>query len=627
MILKETIDNVLALDIVDVIGAYVSLKKAGSNYKGLSPFTSENTPSFMVSPSKRIFKCFSSGRGGNVVKFIMENEHISFPEAIRYLAEKYQIPILETAKTEEDQITELQKLNLYVLTKFANEYYQNVLKTTPEAIKYLKEERKFTDEIIKKFEIGFAPGTISTLTTLIINNGYNWTTALEASLINYKEGKLYDRFKNRIMFPIKTNTGNIAGFGGRYIGTNSNFPKYLNSSDSLIYNKSKILYGLFESKKAIVENDEALLVEGYSDVIMFHIKGIQNIVSSCGTAFNEEHAKLIKRYAKNVVVIFDGDDPGLLSTIRAIDVLLKEDLYVKVCVLPFNTDPDDFAKNKTKEEIVDYINFNKKDFISFKFDFLSKKFGEDFSSKTDAIVETLNSISLIKNPITADLYLKELSKMSETNINSLRDMLHQNKAIPSESYEIDLVEVSKYSSIKDSFLKDQCERKIIQFLLAYPNLKMIFKDVFYTEKGILKTNIETTVKERIFKMLSSDEIEIENPLYFQIYNVIYSCDDFIKNKSNIDPELYENAQRIFEEEIIGNKTIFDNILDSKISFEFKQQIENSLSRSIDETLLYYKIFFIKNLIEEEMLKQKPDFSQVTLYLEFQHSISEFLNLL
>lgn len=639
MILQETIDKVYALDIVDVIGSYVELKRSGGSYKGLSPFTSERTPSFMVSPSKQIFKCFSSGKGGNLVKFIQEKESLNFPEAIRFLCSKYSIECKETEKTNEEKILEHQKEGLSIINQAANEYYKANFFHQPEAYKYIATDRNISNEMINRFEIGYAPPTLSGLTNHLINNGYNWEMAVQASVLGYihDKNRLYDRFRNRIMFPIKNMIGNIIGFGGRALQIDEKTAKYLNSSDSLIYNKSEALYGIFESKKAIVNSNECLLVEGYTDVIAFHQVGIECVVASAGTALTVEQVKLIKRFSKNVTVIFDGDNAGIQAALRGIDILLSQNMNVKVLTLPDKQDPDEFVKGKAKDEVFNFILDNRKDFIIFKLNFYMKKANGDLTMISNAIVDVVGSIGKIPNPVQREVYLRECSRLTEMNVETLRMML---KTVISEDQDFDLTSVSlsfqEQAAQSKNFIKDECERKILQYVLAYGNMVLEFKELMLKDTGfeghlkydeVVEMNSRTVIEKVNFE-LDKDGITFSNPIYFNILSKVKTIDlrDLHLIKDSLGYESYLMAEDIRKEELEMNINSF-----TQESFAGKeiveQELKNAIARSINETLLFYKSIYIEGLIEEESSEEKPDIELIKDYIQLMVKIKTELNLI
>ncbi|RZJ58358.1 MAG: DNA primase, partial [Flavobacterium sp.] len=348
MISKNTIDTVFeTARVEEVIGDFVNLKRAGTNLKGLSPFSNEKSPSFMVSPVKQIWKDFSSGKGGNSVAFLMEHEHFTYPEAIRYLARKYNIEIEETEQTDEDKEVANEKESMYLVSEYAQKYFHNTLLNSDEGraigYSYFK-ERGFTGDTINKFGLGYSPEAWDAFSKEALGKGYKLEFLEKTGLTITSENRQIDRFRGRVMFPIQSMSGRVLGFGGRILGNDKKAAKYLNSPESEIYHKSKVLYGIYHAKQAIAKQDNCYLVEGYTDVIQLHQAGVENVVASSGTALTPDQIRLINRLTKNITVLFDGDAAGLRASVRGIDLILEEGMNVKVCTFPNGDDPDSFAK-------------------------------------------------------------------------------------------------------------------------------------------------------------------------------------------------------------------------------------------------------------------------------------------
>lgn len=626
MILQKTIDECLNLDIVQVIGQYVDLKRSGSNYSGLSPFTSERTASFMVSPSKGIFKDFSSGKGGNLIQFIMEQETLSFPEAVRFLCNNYQIEFLETEKTDEEKSLELEKEGIHLINVFANSYFVEKLNSTPGALDYLNKTRGISNEYINKFGIGFSGSSSSELASRIIDNKFSWQIAVKASIISYKDNKLFDRYRSRITFPIKSPTGNIIGFGGRYVGTKEKVAKYINSSDSIVYNKSMVLYGIFEAKKSITAKDKVYLVEGYLDVVQFHQRGIENTISTSGTAITKEQASLIKRFTKNVVIIFDSDKAGINSMIRGFDVLISEGLNVSVAILPEGQDPDSFAKSKTEVEIEDYIKSNVKDFMVFKYHHLIDGQEDNLSKKSEVITEICRTISLMPDLVKREVYLRQLSKMVDIDINSIRGMSFSTEQ--SEDFLLQTIEVDPSVLRYRDYIKEQCEKRLAQYILVYGEKTYSFESKVFNEQGkVVSVFIQNLVKKEIFDAIYSDGIQFKNPIYNIILENSIKSDlsDFESFKANLQDDVKLVCENLFVEEIEAVKNDFVG-KDSKISLILTESTETSIPRSISETILFYRSIAIEELIEEEVNKPDPDNSTISEYIDLLTRIRSSLNI-
>jgi DNA primase len=486
MITQSTIEKVFeAARVEEVIGDFVQLKRAGSNLKGLSPFSNEKSPSFMVSPVKQIWKDFSSGKGGNSVTFLMEHEHFTYPDAIRFLAKKYNIEIEETVDSQEDKQLASEKESLFLVSEFASEFFEKTLHNTDigQAIglSYFK-ERGFTLETIKKFKLGYSPDTWDAFTKEALSKGYQLTYLERTGLTIVNEEKQFDRFKGRVMFPIQSMSGRVTGFGGRILINDKKAAKYLNSPESEIYYKSKILYGIFHAKSAIAKLDNCYLVEGYTDVIQFHQAGIENVVSSSGTALTADQIRLVQRLTKNITVLFDGDAAGLRASIRGIDLILEEGMNVKVVLFPDGEDPDSFAKKTSTTELETFIKSHKQDFITFKASILLKEGESDPLKKSELIREIVHSVSLIPDQITRSVYVQEIAKqfdISETIISNELMRLRKN-VIAKQIQEPELREVPLPQNIKSVDLTKTTEliqnendsnflfeKELIRLLLKY----------------------------------------------------------------------------------------------------------------------------------------------------------------
>lgn len=418
MIDQATIDRILdAAQIVDVVSEFVTLRRRGVNYIGLCPFHNEKTPSFSVSPSKGLCKCFSCGKGGNVVHFIMEHEQLSYYEALKWLARKYNIEVKERELTEEEKQASNLRESLFVVNQFASEYFQNVLYNMEEGqrigMTYLR-SRGFRDDIIKKFQLGYSTDNRDALARTAIEKGYK-PEFLEKTGLCYRkdDGTLRDRFWGRVIFPVHTLSGKVVAFGGRVLNaaTKNVQMKYVNSPESEIYHKSRELYGIYFAKQAMVRQDRCFLVEGYTDVISMHQSGIENVVASSGTALTSDQIRLIHRFTNNITVLYDGDGAGIKASIRGIDMLLEEGMNVKVCLLPDGDDPDSFARKHNATEYQAYINDHEVDFIRFKTDLLIEEAGKDPIKKANLITSIVKSISVIPDSITRNVYIRECSEM------------------------------------------------------------------------------------------------------------------------------------------------------------------------------------------------------------------------
>ncbi|MCL6268084.1 DNA primase [Flagellimonas myxillae] len=575
MISKTTIDQVYeTARVEEVIGDFVQLKKSGSNFKGLSPFTDERTPSFMVSPVKQIWKDFSSGKGGNVVAFLMEHEHFSYPEAIKYLAKKYNIEIEETEQTDEQKEQANERESMYLVSEYAQQYFSETLWESEPGkaigLTYFK-ERGFSDETIKKFALGYSLDEWEAFTKEAQEQGYQVEFLEKTGLTIVKEqtsgeSKKFDRFKGRVMFPIHSMSGRVLGFGGRILTNDKKAAKYLNSPESEIYHKSKVLYGIYYAKQAIAKEDNCYLVEGYTDVIQLYQRGVQNVVSSSGTALTPEQIRLVNRLTKNITVLFDGDAAGLRASLRGIDLILEQGMNVKVCTFPEGEDPDSFAKNNTYEELVLYLEENSKDFIQFKTSLLAKEAANDPIKRADTVRDIVNSISKIPDQIKKEIYIQECAKImqisEEVLYNTLaqinkKDVLDATKKRKQEQKAFEVVKSEQTTQKVD--VQYELEKQIIELLLLYGSQKQEFEDLVLKENEegdlVLEPEIvEAKVYEKVYLDLQEDEIELTNEqfrtIYYKLIEDLNEKEEFTTNSflANLDQGMVNQVSSILMEE-------------------------------------------------------------------------------
>ncbi len=419
MIDHHTVERILdSADITEVVQEFVTLRKRGVNYLGLCPFHNEKTPSFTVSPSKGIFKCFGCGKGGNAVNFIMEHEHLSYPEALRFLARKYNIEVAERKLSEEEKERKSDRESMLVVTSWAARKFGHYLFDTDEGravgLSYFT-ERGFRRDILEKFDIGYSPERSDTLTADAAKEGYNIDYLVKTGLTIERDSRKFDRFYGRVIFPIHSLSGQVLGFGGRILSADAKAAKYLNSPESEIYHKGKILYGIYQARRAIIKEDKCFLVEGYTDVLSVHESGTENVVASSGTALTPEQARLVKRFTPNITILFDGDEAGLKAALRGIDIVLEEGMNVRIVVLPPGEDPDSLAKKSSVEEFRSYIEANEKDFIRFKTELLLKEAKDDPVRRAEAINDIVRSIAIIPEQISRTVFIKECSNLLQIN--------------------------------------------------------------------------------------------------------------------------------------------------------------------------------------------------------------------
>ena len=625
MITKSTIDKVFeTARVEEVIGDFVQLKKSGSNYKGLSPFSDERTPSFMVSPVKQIWKDFSSGKGGTVVSFLMEHEHFSYPEAIKYLAKKYNIEIEETEQTNEEKEKANERESLYLVSEYARDYFEDILHNTDQGkaigLSYFK-ERGFTSDTIKKFQLGYAHDEWTAFSDKALEDGYKKEYLVSTGLTIQKEGKYFDRFKGRVLFPIHSMSGRVLGFGGRLLRNEKKAAKYLNSPESSIYHKSKILYGIYFAKQAIAKEDNCYLVEGYTDVIQFHQKGIHNVVASSGTALTSEQIRLVNRLTKNITVLFDGDAAGLRASIRGIDLILEQGMNVKVCSFPEGEDPDSFAKNNSHEEIRLYLQENSKDFIQFKASLLFEESKNDPIKKAETIRDIVQSISKIPDQIKREIYVQECARLLDIGEDVLFSTLaqigsqlnkEQNKQFKSEQKAFDVIrrEESKVQKVDIQF---ELEQKIIEILLLYGNKTEQFDDIVlkeneYGELAEEQEVHECKVFEKIYLDLQEDEMEFGNSKFKELYYII--IDRLNQNPSydlknlitQVSPELASEISSI-----VMNEERYQLSNWERMNIYPKEK-SNTIAQLVSETILNLRCFLIDQKVVgfQEITKSEVD---------------------
>jgi DNA primase len=583
MIPKQTIDKILdEVRIEEVVGDFVSLKKKGANLLGNCPFHNEKTPSFTVSPAKGIYKCFGCGEAGNSVNFLMQHESISYPESLRQLAKKYNIEIIEDELTEEQKQSQDKKEKMFLLTQFTSDYYSKNLLESDEGkligYSYFK-ERGISDEMIERFALGYSLEQRDGLTKQAIEKGYGESILKDCGLCIQKEGrKPIDRFYGRVIFPIQNLSGRVLGFGARTLTTEKKIAKYLNSPETEIYSKSKVLYGLYQSKRRISQDDNCFLVEGYTDVISLHQKGIDNVVSSSGTSLTEDQIKLVKRFTLNITILFDGDAAGLKASFRGIDMLLKQGMNVKVVLFPEGEDPDSFARKNSTFDLENFLKDNAQDFIKFKCSVLMKDAGSDPFKKAELIKNIVQSVSLISDNITRSVYVKEAASLleieEETLLNELlsirgarsssekRFTARQDQEIPnfpsplvSNNYQSQEEVEQKESGVVPE-KQDICERSIVRILLLWGHLNLVFPMHSHSseEEGSSKESADTTQKDSDVNVEASDPEEFELSVAEYIVNDLE--DDKLIMNNNVYREIYDVFKERLEQDEIPTEKYF-----------------------------------------------------------------------
>ena len=616
MISKATIDTVFeTARVEEVIGDFVQLKRAGSNFKGLSPFSEERSPSFMVSPAKGIWKDFSSGKGGNSVAFLMEHEKFTYPEAIRYLAKKYNIEIEETEQTDAEKANTDIRESMFLVSEFAKNYFHDALLNSEEGkaigYSYFK-ERGFTNATIKKFALGYSPEAWDAFTKEALGKGYKLEFLESSGLTIPRDDRPFDRFKGRVMFPIQSMSGRVLGFGGRILTSDKKAAKYLNSPESEIYHKGKVLYGIFQAKQSIAKLDNCFLVEGYTDVIQFNQSGIENVVSSSGTALTPDQIRLINRLTKNVTVLFDGDAAGLRASIRGIDLILEEGMNVKICTFPDGEDPDSFAKKTSHEDLVSYLENNAKDFIQFKASLLMNEAKNDPIKKADLIRDMVVSISKIPDRIQREIYIQECSRIMDISEQVLqstlaqlvqKDVLEVGKKQKQEQKAFEVVKNENPIEAEKVDILYRLERKIIEILLLYGNKDAEFEDTFLrtNDEGKIETVTEKKVYkvyQRIYLSLQEDEVELANPLFRDIFNDLIN---YYHHNENFSLEQYlmrlqvDFAQEVTDILMEDERVVLHDWVGQNI---FPKSKNDTIGQDVSETILTLRWYLVGKIIEE-----------------------------
>lgn len=622
---RQTIDSIFETSrIEEVIGDFVHLKKAGSNYKGLSPFTNEKTPSFFVSPAKQIFKCFSTGKGGNVVSFLMEQEHMTYPEALRYLATKYNIEIEEDeAESPEEQIALNERQNLEVVTKFAQEFFTDSLLNTDEGkaigLSYFK-ERGFSQETIDTFQLGYSPDNSKALIEAAEKGQYSIEYLIKAGLIKQYEDRQFDFFKGRVIFPIHNLTGKPIAFGARTLKSDKKVAKYFNSPESELYHKSKVLYGIYQSRSTIVKEDNCYLVEGYTDVISLYQAGIHNVVASSGTSLTTDQVRLIKRYTSNITILYDGDPAGIKASFRGIDIILEAGLNVKVILFPEGEDPDSYARSVSSEALKTYLEKEQVDFIVFKSRVLQKEAGNDPVKRAAMVRDILESIALVQDSILRSFYIRECSRLldvEESNLllelNKISRKKQFNKPGQPPPHEEIKRPPEPVHKKENKLSSEKLEVDILMKLLLYGNQQIIIELIDEKDE---KNEVQTYIADYILLEINND--------YFDFRDVGYK--ELLDEFKSIEIENTPALQHYFLNHLNENiRSLTTDILMSpyELSTGWKEkhriltQMEDSdnelLKNTIERTVFAFKLRNIELMIEEmqktldKAFKEKEDY--------------------
>ena len=619
MIDRATIDRIYATaDIVEVISDYVTLRKKGVNYQACCPFHNEKTPSFVVSPSKGVYKCFGCGKGGNAITFVMEHESLSYTEALKAVARKYGIEVQEREMTNEDKERENRRESMMAVNDFAAKYFVNEMTRTDEgrsvALSYLR-GRGVSDEMIARFQLGYCPSAGDAMSREAMAKGYKEEFLVGTGLtIKRETGGYYDRFCGRVIFPVHTVSGRVTAFGGRTMRTDKNVAKYVNSPESEVYSKKNVLYGLFFAKKAIQQQDCAIMVEGYLDVISMHQAGIENVVASSGTSLTVEQIQLIKRFTRNMTVIYDGDAAGIKASLRGIDMILREGMNVRVVQLPEEDDPDTFARRHSSEQLKAYIADNERDFITFKANLLMAEAAGDPIKRSGLIADIVTSIAQIPDPIPRAVYVKECAELMQIDEQVLLGEVAR-KRIASNNDK----EASEFIRRQQSIIREQqsttsryqgevgssveaLERELSKYLIKYGHCDFDFRN----GRDVIRLN----VAETILSDLENNELEFRTPVYHNILQTFRTLYDQTEKGEEIpqyhfinhpDPEVCKAAVDLYTSE--------ENYVASKIWEKFDIMVESEeerLSTAIPRAVILYKAAVIKSIISELMESLKDE---------------------
>lgn len=624
MIDHNTIQRILdTADITEVISEFVTLRKRGVNLIGLCPFHNEKTPSFTVSPAKGIFKCFGCGKGGNAVNFIMEHESLSYPEALKWIARKYNIDIVEEEESEEQKQLKDDRESMMIVSAFAHRYFMRMLWEGNEGrtigLGYFR-ERGFRDDTLKKFEVGYAPEGKSPFTEAALRQGYKMEFLEKTGLTIRRDDWIRDRFAGRIIFPVHNLAGRVIAFGGRVLKKDTQEAKYINSPESEIYHKSNVLYGLFQAKREMSRSSECYLVEGYTDVLSMHQAGIYNVVASSGTALTPEQIRLIKRFTPNITIIYDGDEAGIKASLRGIDLVLEEGMDVKVLLLPAGEDPDSFSRKNGASGFRDYIAANKTDFIRFKTTLLMKNTENDPIARARLITDIIRSVSVIPDTITRSVYIKECSALLGVSEDILYSEVRKQKRKQNEVFRKNEISVLnrneqkiKQQSVGEKpgpgdFLTEELE--FLRFLLKYCNTVL-----FEAEGENPEDIVKVSVGEFMIAELETDNLVSDNELFRQIF---YDVRDNLGN-----PDFHPWKFFIYHHDAQVSSLVTDLLSEKFIESKrwakagaYTEKAEDILDFLIPRIIYEYKLRKVKIMLTEiekfiSSASESNDFERVT----------------
>ncbi len=603
MIPQDTIMNIIdTVRIEEVVGDFVNLKKRGANLIGVCPFHKEKTPSFIVSPAKGIFKCFGCGKAGDSVRFVMEHEHYSYPEALRYLANKYGIIIEEKEKSPEELMAQNEREKMFNINTFAQQYFSDTMKNNDEGLavgmSYFR-ERGFRDTIINKFQLGYCLNQRDAFIQHAIKNGYSKDILLKVGLASGNEERMYDKYQGRVIFPIHNLTGKVIGFGARILSSDKTKAKYLNSPESEIYNKSQTLYGIYFAKNEISRQDNCILVEGYADVLSMHQAGIENTVASSGTSLTTEQIRLISRYTKNITILYDGDSAGIHAALRGTDMILEEGMNVRIVVLPPDEDPDSFVQHNPIEVVRDYIDKNSKDFISFKTQLLLKDAVNNPIKKAEVVKDIVNSISVIPDAIFRATYIKECSRMMEmpeqTLINELNKILRakfRKNNEPQQYQEIvtnDIVTEPQERVIETIATGFYQEQELVKLLLTYGDKEIDINGLDENDNQVI---YKVNVASMIIDDLKNDDLLFKDETHKIIFDIFDKA---------LDEGILPKQQFFVSHENINIAELAANLLSSpyKLDNWDKKEIKVKTEEDVLSKLVITSVLRFKDMILDE----------------------------
>ena len=623
MIDRETVDRIYAAaNIVDIIGEYVTLKRKGVNYQACCPFHNEKTPSFVVSPSKGVYKCFGCGKGGNAVTFLMEHENITYPEALKMVAKRYGIEVKEEALTEEEVRRNDDRESMFALNGWAAEYFANYLHRETEGqsvgLAYFRQKRGMTDATIRKFGLGFCPAKGDRMSKDALAAGYKqeFLVSTGLSLQRESDGSLYDRFRDRVIFPVHNISGRIVAFGGRTLRTDKQVAKYQNSPESEIYSKKRELYGLYFAKKAIQQQDFAIMVEGYTDVISMHQAGVENVVSSSGTSLTTDQIRLLNRFTKNITVIYDGDSAGIHASIRGIDMILAEGMNVRVVLLPEPEDPDSFARAHTAAEVQEYIKANEVDFITFKAQLLMKDAQNDPIKRAALIGDMVQSITQIPDSIQRSVYVKECARLMDIDERVLVEEVARKRVVQTgggreasdfirrqqmrqrseEQAAVPEPQVDFTKGVAAGSATQELEKELLKYLLKYGHRNFDFKE----GRDVIQMN----VADVILSTLDAQELHFQTEVYRKMLDTYREQRAELGEGVEVPAHLFINhPDPAVCNAAVDILTSDDNYVPSKLWKQKEvhvESVEEILAQGVPKAVILYKSNAIKKLIDEQM---------------------------